>query len=232
MASPQVFLQQMMANPQFQKLMASPQYKALSPQRQQQWLAQTMQQQALQHQARMHQAIQVQRAQQQHKQQQQKLLQQQQQSHKKPSSSKNTSTLLPPINKYAPRLRKGHTSLIKPVISHDEKRKGRFAEVSSEDSFHSSESENEDEPRKRTRREINASPSHARKDGESYSFLLDVTRRKRLFPTTKHDYERLLGAQAAQAATREVLIPIRIELDLDGFKYRDQFTWNMNGLFF
>jgi chromatin structure-remodeling complex subunit SFH1 len=29
----------------------------------------------------------------------------------------------------------------------------------------------------------------------------------------------------------EVLIPIRVELDVEGFKIRDSFTWNMNGIF-
>ena len=35
--------------------------------------------------------------------------------------------------------------------------------------------------------------------------------------------------KAAQA--EEVLVPIRILIDQDGVKYKDDFTWNFNGAF-
>ena len=34
------------------------------------------------------------------------------------------------------------------------------------------------------------------------------------------------------AAQPEVLVPIRLDIDIDGQKLRDTFTWNKNGLYF
>lgn len=33
------------------------------------------------------------------------------------------------------------------------------------------------------------------------------------------------------ALAEEVMIPIRLDIDLDSFKIKDAFMWNMNGLF-
>ena len=32
-----------------------------------------------------------------------------------------------------------------------------------------------------------------------------------------------------QATTQDTLVPIRLEFDIDGYKLRDTFTWNLNG---
>ncbi|KAI7869506.1 hypothetical protein BDF14DRAFT_1782128 [Spinellus fusiger] len=32
-----------------------------------------------------------------------------------------------------------------------------------------------------------------------------------------------------QADKEDTLVPIRIDLDMDGYKLRDTFTWNLNG---
>lgn len=34
------------------------------------------------------------------------------------------------------------------------------------------------------------------------------------------------------AENEEVLIPIRLDLELDNYRLKDVFTWNMNGTFF
>lgn len=34
------------------------------------------------------------------------------------------------------------------------------------------------------------------------------------------------------ASAPEVLVPIRLDIDIDGQKLRDTFTWNKNGMFF
>lgn len=34
---------------------------------------------------------------------------------------------------------------------------------------------------------------------------------------------------AEQATKEEILVPIRLDLENDGYKVRDTFTWNMNG---
>lgn len=39
------------------------------------------------------------------------------------------------------------------------------------------------------------------------------------------------AAVAANAAQPEVLVPIRLELDIEGVKLRDCFTWNKNGIY-
>jgi chromatin structure-remodeling complex subunit SFH1 len=52
---------------------------------------------------------------------------------------------------------------------------------------------------------------------------------KRALRQSKHDYQRLAAAKSdTVASVNEVLIPIRIEFDIDGFKIKDYFTWNMN----
>ena len=33
------------------------------------------------------------------------------------------------------------------------------------------------------------------------------------------------------ALAEEVMIPIRLDIDLDSFKIKDAFMWNMNGLY-
>jgi len=33
------------------------------------------------------------------------------------------------------------------------------------------------------------------------------------------------------AEEEEILVPIRIAIDHEGIKYRDEFTWNLNGIF-
>ena len=34
------------------------------------------------------------------------------------------------------------------------------------------------------------------------------------------------------ACMPEVLVPVRLDIDIDGQKLRDTFTWNKNGMFF
>jgi hypothetical protein len=39
-----------------------------------------------------------------------------------------------------------------------------------------------------------------------------------------------LDALNEQAVKEDVLVPIRIELEHEGYKLRDTFTWNLNGI--
>ena len=41
-----------------------------------------------------------------------------------------------------------------------------------------------------------------------------------------------MAAIHEQAAKPEVLVPIRLDIDIDGQKLRDTFTWNKNGKWF
>lgn len=44
-----------------------------------------------------------------------------------------------------------------------------------------------------------------------------------------HDLCSSLNMWERQASEEEELVPIRIELDVNGHRLRDTFTWNMNG---
>ena len=46
-----------------------------------------------------------------------------------------------------------------------------------------------------------------------------------LFSYDDHD----MGAIHEAAKEKEVLIPIRLDIEIDGQKLRDTFTWNKNG---
>lgn len=46
-----------------------------------------------------------------------------------------------------------------------------------------------------------------------------------IFGHLSRNYYRLDSLASAQ----EVLVPIRLEFDINGFKVNDQFTWNLNG---
>jgi SWI/SNF-related matrix-associated actin-dependent regulator of chromatin subfamily B protein 1 len=51
-------------------------------------------------------------------------------------------------------------------------------------------------------------------------------RRAPMFPFC---LEEDASAMASAAATKEVLVPIRLDMDIEGQKLRDTFTWNKNG---
>ena len=51
---------------------------------------------------------------------------------------------------------------------------------------------------------------------------------KFVFPFSYDDHDM---AAIHEAATQpEVLVPIRLDIDIDGQKLRDTFTWNKNGM--
>jgi chromatin structure-remodeling complex subunit SFH1 len=55
--------------------------------------------------------------------------------------------------------------------------------------------------------------------------IVDLTKRTRMLPSTRHDYDKLTNQYAG---LHEVLVPIKFEFELDGYKIRDQFLWNLN----
>ena len=101
------------------------------------------------------------------------------------------SSLLPPVNTYAPRLKKGETSLVT-VLPKEEtatRKRGRFTEESSdEDEFDDrtdSEQGSDEEGRSKP---TTPAPSASESKPADPPIL---TKRKRMLRTTKHEYEKL-----------------------------------------
>ncbi|KAI8910932.1 hypothetical protein EDD86DRAFT_203960 [Gorgonomyces haynaldii] len=132
-----------------------------------------------------------------------------------------STNLLPPVNQYAHRIRRGETGLLQKIVTHEPvlRKRGRFVEEDS-DEFEDSDSDEN----MRSRRQ-SATPVSQSKTEKAYPPILP--KRVRVLPTTKHEYEKLTASESV-AAAKEMLVPIRLELDLEGVKIRDQFTWNMN----
>ncbi|RCH91486.1 SWI/SNF chromatin-remodeling complex subunit, partial [Rhizopus stolonifer] len=55
--------------------------------------------------------------------------------------------------------------------------------------------------------------------------LYPKDKKRKLHQTTRFSYEACL----AEANNEEILAPIRLDIEHDGYKVRDTFTWNMNG---
>ena len=148
---------------------------------------------------------------------------------------------LPPVNTYSPRLKYGLTSMMKKVVGEEDRRKrSKFVEpeeeFEDEDSDLASYSASEDEELENKRRNIVRGDSRqdssrqtleeSDDDDEIKPFVLKD--KERPLRSTKHDYEKLHLAKVEQFSNNtEILVPIRIELDLNGYKLQDVFTWNL-----
>ena len=65
--------------------------------------------------------------------------------------------------------------------------------------------------------------------GRLYAFKRDHNPKRFLMSTMKKN--RYISKRPEIASINEVLVPIRIELELEGYKLRDTFTWNLNGIY-
>ncbi|RIB02947.1 hypothetical protein C2G38_2049666 [Gigaspora rosea] len=120
---------------------------------------------------------------------------------------------------YASRLRQGTTALVLPVQLRGGKKRQRGGGHSTEDSDGIGELF-EDDDRGTPPAEKRLAVGLNTVNGE-----IPVVRRKR--NRTRHIYnsQKELDRNAEQ---REILIPIRLDIDLDTHKLRDTFTWNLN----
>ncbi|KAJ3281306.1 SWI SNF, matrix associated, actin dependent regulator of chromatin, sub b, member 1 [Borealophlyctis nickersoniae] len=136
----------------------------------------------------------------------------------------------PPPNRYAIRVRRGESALLQPVVVGKRKRRG-FAETDSEDESYSDDSDSEGPKVRRSRRNppgVNAvAPAEASAlPGLQGGDTVKATQSN--IKQTKHDYGGLWRGKSHVATMPEVLVPIRLNIDMDGFLLRDTFTWNLN----
>ncbi|KAJ3304054.1 Snf5- protein 1 [Kappamyces sp. JEL0829] len=142
----------------------------------------------------------------------------------------------PPENTYAPRLKRGGTSLVlstaPPPVPEGRAKRSRFVEEESEDSESEAQMTDSDEDS-----EVQASRRAAKrvekvvveaakpKDWPKYA----PRRKNRYLSTTKHQYDRIaLHQHESLSGVKEVLVPITLDLELEGYKIQDSFTWNLN----
>ncbi|KAJ3251677.1 SWI SNF, matrix associated, actin dependent regulator of chromatin, sub b, member 1 [Boothiomyces macroporosus] len=144
------------------------------------------------------------------------------------------NTILPALNTYAPRMKRGHTALVAPNVVEQKPKRNKFVEEASdedEEFIASDEDDSEEEGGRTLRsrvREANT-PVQAPEPAlppEAAAFEL---KKRRMLSTTKHDFEKINMYRLENfAGVQEVLVPIKIELEVDGYKIVDQFTWNLN----
>lgn len=175
---------------------------------------------------------------------------QQQQDAKKPLP------LLPAINTYVSRVRSGSSSLLQtlptrkrkkiidlPVVESEEEEEEAEAEEGEEDALSGSGSnvdsdqlsytdDSDEESRKRRRKFRKMQEQLAVKQNPPPKEVV-VPRKRAIRQTKHHDYSKLYAAKKPELSSiPEVLVPIRLELDVEGYKLCDNFTWNMNGTLF
>jgi chromatin structure-remodeling complex subunit SFH1 len=156
------------------------------------------------------------------------------------AAAQSKSGLLPPQNTYAPRLKYGHTSLVTPMSPKETtKKRPRFREEVSDEEMEESESDQSFEDSEESDERIGRKTRATTKPKEEPEVEVEpevkeipafaMKKRTRLLHTTKHDYEKInLYRLEPLASVQEVLIPIQLDFDIDGFKIQDQFTWNLN----
>ncbi|KAI9207841.1 uncharacterized protein BJ171DRAFT_578307 [Polychytrium aggregatum] len=135
--------------------------------------------------------------------------------------------MLPFHNAYSTRLKEGNSSLLISTQGPRATTKKRtMAETSdSELSFSDDSDDGEATTRRTTRSSAQGSAAHTNGPHTSQSAGANVLRN--LMRKTRHRY--LHRRESEHIATvEEILVPIRIELELDGFRIRDSFTWNLN----
>ncbi|KAH6562752.1 hypothetical protein BASA62_008945 [Batrachochytrium salamandrivorans] len=173
---------------------------------------------------------------------QQQLVQSQQQPVQRQSPLPAVVPLLPSINTYMPRLKTGETGMVQ-LIS-EKKKKSKWAEDSTDDD---GDAENEDGDgddstryddqngrRRRTgkrndRRGLTASSTIEPATSIPTVHTPSSLRHRRKLRQTNHDYAKINWCKLdVFASTKEVLVPIKLDFDLDGFRVRDAFTWNLN----
>ncbi|KAJ3102242.1 Chromatin structure remodeling complex protein sfh1 [Phlyctochytrium planicorne] len=152
--------------------------------------------------------------------------------------------LLPYANTYAARLKEGATALLIPGELPGKRRraaakassaaiasvmKGVDVESDSDSDYISEDSDGNIVDRKRPRRGGRRSDDSSEADDVAEPPKPAIPPR-RAVKRTKHDY--LLPYYRDQmAATTENLVPIKLEVDLEGFKLKDSFMWNMKEKF-
>ncbi|KAJ3413795.1 Chromatin structure remodeling complex protein sfh1 [Chytridiales sp. JEL 0842] len=169
--------------------------------------------------------------------------QQQQQVPQQPMYPPNPQKpLLPYTNTYITRLKEGNSSLLIPVFPVGKRKRNTinntYAEV---DEFLSDDDDDSDASedgygRRRSRRQArNERVQQRAANGEVPlgEGQVKVVQRRRALRKTKHDYLRsslpYFREQAAQVL--ENLVPIKLDLEIESYKIRDHFMWNLKEKF-
>jgi hypothetical protein len=164
---------------------------------------------------------------------------------------KKSLPMLPAINSYVSRVRSGSSSLLQTLPTRKRKKIIDLPVIESEEEEEEEEEEQEDDA-------VSGSGSNVDSDQLSYTDDSDeesrrrrkfkkmqeqmavkpnpppkeivVPRRRAIRQTKHHDYSKLYAAKKQELSSiPEVLVPIRLELEVEGYKLCDNFTWNMNG---
>lgn len=165
------------------------------------------------------------------------------------SDQKKPVPLLPAVNTYVSRVRSGSSSLLQtlptrkrkkiidlPVVESEEEEEEEQEEDavsgsgSNVDSDQLSYTDDSDEESRRRRRKFRKMQEQMAVKQNPPPKEVVIPRKRAIRQTKHHDYSKLHAAKKPELSSLpEVLVPIRLELDVDGYKLCDNFTWNMNG---
>ncbi|CAG8563426.1 10965_t:CDS:2, partial [Paraglomus brasilianum] len=120
---------------------------------------------------------------------------------------------------YANRIKEGNTSLLLPAIS---RRRARAANANISYVEDSSDVDFDDDVRSNSGIATPGSRLPNAKTGTD-----DKIAQRRFMQKTKHVYKNHKEVER-NAEQREVLIPIRLDIDFENYRLRDTFTWNLN----
>ena len=167
-----------------------------------------------------------------------------------PQDGKKPLPLLPAINTYVSRIKSGSSSLLQtlptrkrkkiidlPLVEseeeeeqeeEDEARSGSESVVDSDQESYTDDSDEEGRRRRRKMRKLQE--QMVSKPNPPPPKEVAIPRKRAIRQTKHHDYAKLYAAKNPELSSiPEVLVPIRLDLDVEGYKLCDSFTWNMNG---
>jgi hypothetical protein len=169
-----------------------------------------------------------------------------------PQDGKKPLPLLPAINTYVSRIKSGSSSLLQtlptrkrkkiidlPLVESEEEeeeeeeeeaRSGSESVVDSDQESYTDDSDEEGRRRRRKMRKLQE--QMVSKPNPPPPKEVAIPRKRAIRQTKHHDYAKLYAAKNPELSSiPEVLVPIRLDLDVEGYKLCDSFTWNMNGKF-
>ncbi|OAJ41522.1 hypothetical protein, variant 1 [Batrachochytrium dendrobatidis JEL423] len=189
---------------------------------------QSMIQQAIAKQQHNQQLVQLQQ-----KRQQALLIQQAAQSQKRNQQS-DLPPLLPSVNTYMPRLKTGETGLIH-IITETKRKKSIWAEASTDEEEDDEDNDGDEGYNRRRnsktndKRFVGKSTIPTSVSAVSPADSLKNLQHRRKLRQTNHDYTKLNWYKLEPfCSTSELLVPIKVDFEVDGYRVCDAFTWNLN----
>ncbi|CAO3700629.1 unnamed protein product [Rhizopus stolonifer] len=101
-------------------------------------------------------------------------------------------------------------------------KKTQFAGSESDEDLYAEDSDEDDEEKDNNNTEEKRNNTNkSNQTGQTKSYLPKITRKKNNIHYTELDLNKI-------SETDEILVPIRLDIDIDSIKLRDRFLWNMN----